>query len=128
VKYTLLIFAATWISVFTLGLQSLNVNQGHYLAAAVTSFFIGTGHILLYKFMPGADLVELAAYYLGGITGITASIWFHKRAKVWLAAWRARRGATQRPPKAPPPQPHRRLPDEHCDVAHCGAIKPNDTH
>jgi hypothetical protein len=34
VKYALLVFAGTWLSVFTLGLQSLNVNQGHYLAAA----------------------------------------------------------------------------------------------
>jgi hypothetical protein len=81
---------ATFVSVFTLGLQSLNVNQGHYLAAAVTSFFIGSGHIFLYRYMPAAGVHEFIAYYLGGITGITFSIWFHKRAKAWLAFQRAR--------------------------------------
>lgn len=82
-KGALIIFAATYISVFTLGLQSLNVNQGHYLAAAVTSFFISTGHILLYKHMPDPSALELVGYYTGAIAGITSSIWFHKRFKVW---------------------------------------------
>lgn len=82
-KGALIIFAATYISVFTLGLQSLNVNQGHYLAAAVTSFFISTGHILLYKHMPDPSSLELVGYYTGAIAGITSSIWFHKRFKVW---------------------------------------------
>lgn len=108
-----LIFGATFLSVFTLGLQSLNVNQGHYVAAAVTSFFIGTGHILLYKYMPGADLAELLGYWAGGIAGITSSIWFHKRAKAWLsfriARWKARRAAGRRP-------------DEHRDVANAGGV------
>jgi hypothetical protein len=108
----LLIFAATYISVFTLGLQSLNVNQGHYVAAAVTSFFIGTGHMLLYRYMPTASLPDLAGYYVGGITGITSSIWFHKRAKAWLAA-RFGRG---------------RRPDEHRDVGRCGAVRGTDVH
>jgi hypothetical protein len=86
----MLVYLATFVSVFTLGLQSLNVNQGHYLAAAVTSFFIGSGHIFLYRYMPAAGVHEFIAYYLGGITGITFSIWFHKRAKAWLAFQRAR--------------------------------------
>jgi hypothetical protein len=104
----LCVFAATYICVFTLGLQSLNVNQGHYVAAAVTSFFIGTGNIYLYKYMPGADALDLSAYYAGGIAGITSSIWFHRRARAWLAAMRARivarlydeRGAYARRPAA----------------------------
>ncbi len=111
-KGALLIFAATYVSVFTLGLQSLNVNQGHYLAAAVTSFFIGTGHILLYRHMPSAHPGELVGYYLGGIAGICSSIWFHKRAKAWLALrvarWRARRAIGRG--------------DEHRDVGQCGRI------
>jgi hypothetical protein len=61
-KYALLVFAGTWLSVFTLGLQSLNVNQGHYLAAAVTSIGIGIGHVLLYRYMPGANKVEIGFY------------------------------------------------------------------
>lgn len=97
----LLVFAATFLSVFTLGLQSLNVNQGHYLAAGVTSFFISTGHIFLYKFMPDSDVPQLVGYYLGAIAGITSSIWFHKRARALLAAWRSE-GAfwPPRPPRS----------------------------
>ncbi len=113
-KSALLIFAATYVSVFTLGLQSLNVNQGHYLAAAVTSFFIGTGHILLYRLMPQAHWVEYVGYYAGGIAGITASIWFHKRAKAWLSAWLERRRAARGDAAK----------DEHRDVEQCGRIQP----
>jgi hypothetical protein len=86
-KYALLVFLGTWLSVFTLGLQSLNVNQGHYLAAAVTSLGIGAGHVLLYKYMPTADWLELGGYFIGGVTGITASMWFHRRAKATLSLW-----------------------------------------
>ena len=87
----LLIFGSTFMAVFFLGLQSLNVNQGYYLAAAVTSFFISTGHIALYKFMPDSGAPELAAYYAGGIIGITSSMWFHRRFKSWWGAHQARR-------------------------------------
>lgn len=111
-KYALLVFAGTWLSVFTLGLQSLNVNQGHYLAAAITSLGIGTGHIILYKVMPGADAMEVAFYLLAGVTGITSSMWFHRRAKAWLALrlarWHARRAVDEHD-------------DEHQDVGRCGA-------
>jgi hypothetical protein len=104
----LLVFASTFVSVFTLGLQSINVNQGRYFAAAATSFFISTGHIWLYKTMPNPDGWDYIGYYLGGITGITASIWFHKVARVkWplFMAWLRARGRPR---------------DEHADVANCG--------
>jgi hypothetical protein len=74
-----LVFLATWISVFTLGLQSLNVNQRQYVAAAVTSLGIGAGHLALYRFMPSAHVAEIGAYLVGGVTGITSSIWAHER-------------------------------------------------
>jgi hypothetical protein len=102
-KYALLVFLGTWLSVFTLGLQSLNVNQGHYLAAAITSVGIGAGHVLLYKYMPSANWAELVGYFAGGITGITASMWFHRRAKAWLARRLAARVAA----------------DEHRDASGC---------
>lgn len=123
----LAIFASTFFAVFALGVQSLNVNQGHYLAAVVTSVAISSGHIALYKYMPQANLWQLLAYYLGGITGITSSMWFHRSVKRWWAARRARRAMMrefeeagriaghivadalrvqrgQVPPKAPPPR------------------------
>jgi hypothetical protein len=108
----LIVFAATYVSVFTLGLQSLNVNGRHYLAAGVTSIFIGGGHLLLYRAMPSAAAPEIASYLAGGVTGICSSIWFHARAKGWLSSWLARRRAAR-------PQVLR---DEHEDVDQCGAL------
>lgn len=108
-----LIFLSTYIAVFFLGLQSLNVNQGHYLAAAVTSFFISTGHIMLYRFMPQSGAADLVGYYLGGIAGITTSIWFHKKAKAWILAWLARRREQRSLRDAI-------FDDEHQDVGKCG--------
>ena len=104
----ILCFAATFVSVFALGLQSLNVNQGHYWAAAGTSLLIGAGHIALYKYMPSANGLELVAYLTGGVMGITFSMWFHHRVKAW---WKSRR---------------RR--DEHADPSMCGYRPPSDTH
>lgn len=75
----LVAFAATFIAVFALGFQSQNVNQGHYVAAALTSIAIGVSSILLYKVMPDSSLPEIIGYLLGGVTGITASMYVHRR-------------------------------------------------
>jgi hypothetical protein len=111
-------FVSTFIAVFALGLQSLNVNQGHYLAAAVTSLMIGSSTIALYKFMPGANAADVAGYLAGGVTGITSSMWFHQRFKAWWTEALARRREARRlreaiqrcrsgqvPPKIPTPSP-----------------------
>lgn len=42
----LILFVSTFVAVFALGFQSLNVNQGHYRAAALTSFAIGGGNLI----------------------------------------------------------------------------------
>ena len=75
----LLLFASAFVSVFALGFQSLNVNGGHYAAAALTSFAIGGGHLALYRWMPDANITEIAAYLCGGPLGITASMYVHRR-------------------------------------------------
>ena len=75
----LTLFASTFALVFFLGLQSLNVNGGHYVAAFFTSFAIGAGNIVLYKLAPEANGPEIAAYLLGGPFGIVGSMIFHKR-------------------------------------------------
>ena len=74
----LLIFASVVVSVFALGFQSQNVNQGHYLAAALTSFAIGGGTLVLYKTLPDSSPLEIAAYLAGGPIGITLSMWAHR--------------------------------------------------
>jgi hypothetical protein len=75
----LILFASTFVLVFALGAQSLNVNNGHYVAAAFTSFFIGAGQMVLFKLAPNASITEIAAFLLGGPFGITASMWAHPR-------------------------------------------------
>ncbi len=73
------LFLSTLLLVFFLGLQSLNVNSGHYAAAFVTSFGIGAANLALFKLAPDAGGVEIAAYLSGGPVGIVASMWAHRR-------------------------------------------------
>jgi len=72
---TVWIFLAT----FALGFQSRNVNTGQYGAAAITSFFIGGTHLVLYKALPDGGLLACSAYLIAGPLGITASMWAHNR-------------------------------------------------
>ncbi len=71
------LFGSAFLLVFVLGLQSLNVNNGHIKAAAITSLFVGAGQLALYKLAPSASGVEIVAYLLGGPAGITASMVSH---------------------------------------------------
>lgn len=74
----LFIFAATFLVVLFLGLQSLNVNGGHKTAAALTSFGIGTANLFILKIMPGpTGWLDVAAYLTGGPLGILASMHLH---------------------------------------------------
>lgn len=76
------LFTATFLLVLFLGLQSLNVNGGHKLLAAFTSFGIGAANITILKIMPGpTNGLEVAAYLLGGPAGILTSMWIHP----WMA-------------------------------------------
>jgi len=80
----LILFGSTFVLVFALGAQSLNVNNGHYAAAALTSLAIGAGQMVLFKLAPDASVTEVAAFMLGGPFGITASMWAHPRLARWL--------------------------------------------
>lgn len=75
----LALFASCYALVFFLGLQSLNVNGGHYLAAFFTSFGIGLGNLVLFKLAPDASGIEIAAFLAGGPLGIVSSMLFHRR-------------------------------------------------
>ena len=76
----LALFASCFALVFFLGLQSLNVNNGHYVAAFFTSFGIGIGNLVLYKLAPEASGIEIAAFLLGGPFGIVSAMGFFR----WL--------------------------------------------
>lgn len=84
------VFASTFLTVFALGVQSLNVNQRMYLASAVTSLAISSGHLWLYKVMPNPAWWDIVGYYLGGVIGITCSIAAHPHIKVLLQRLRDR--------------------------------------
>lgn len=81
----LILFTSTFVLVFALGLQSLNVNGGHYRAAFLNSFLIGAAQMILLKLGPEASATEIAAYLAGGPFGIVTSMWAHARGKAWLA-------------------------------------------
>ena len=80
----LTLFASTFVLVFALGAQSLNVNNGHYIAAALTSFVIGSGQMVLFKLAPNASWTEIASFLLGGPFGIMSSMWAHPRLAKFL--------------------------------------------
>lgn len=75
----LALFSRCFALVFFLGLQSLNVNGGHYVAAFFTSFGIGAGNLVLFKLAPDASGIEIAAFLAGGPFGIVSSMLFHRR-------------------------------------------------
>lgn len=88
----LALFASQFILVMLLGMQSLNTNNGHHLAAFVTSLGIGGFSLVLYKALPDASISEAIAYLLGGPFGILAAMWLHPR----LVMWRKRRDCAMR--------------------------------
>lgn len=75
----LTLFASSFLVVLLLGLQSLNVNNGHFILAALTSFGIGSMQMVMFKLAPHATLTEIAAFIGGGPLGIMSSMWLHPR-------------------------------------------------
>jgi hypothetical protein len=92
------LFASSFVLVFALGFQSLNVNNGHYLAAALTSLVIGSMQMVLLKLGPDATPIQIVAAIAGGPFGIIASMWAHRRT---IGRRRERRSPLQ-PFKIPP--------------------------
>ncbi|MHB0991672.1 MAG: hypothetical protein ACYC0M_10390 [Burkholderiales bacterium] len=75
----LALFASTFALVFALGMQSLNVNGGHYRAAFVNSFLIGAPNLVVLKVVPHANILEICAYLAGGPFSIVTSMWLHSQ-------------------------------------------------
>jgi hypothetical protein len=73
----LMLFTSCFVAVFSLGFQSLNVNNGHYVAAFFTSFLIGGANLALFKLAPDATGIQIAAYLAGGPIGIVCAMKFH---------------------------------------------------
>jgi uncharacterized membrane protein YuzA (DUF378 family) len=67
-------------SVFALGFQSRNVNNGDYLWAAGTSLFVGFSQAYLWKHVIDmGSFAAAATYSVAGATAIVSSMWVHKR-------------------------------------------------
>lgn len=102
----LVLFVATAGLVFALGLQSLNVNGRHFVAAGCTSFMIGAANLVLFKTLPGPTSgLELAGYLCGGPVGILAAMVLHPRmVNMWtrLAEWRRHRAVVRTLPTIAP--------------------------
>jgi hypothetical protein len=76
----LMTFGATFGLVFALALQSLNTNRGHYRAAVITSFVIGTFQLYVLKILPvSASWTFDLAYLAGGPFGAIAAMYLHPR-------------------------------------------------
>lgn len=73
-----IIFIGAFVSVFLLGLQSKNVNQGRYLAAIVTSFGISVSQFIFVRYASSGDYAVLGVSATGGCLGIATAIWFHQ--------------------------------------------------
>lgn len=85
----LILFASTFITVFALGLQSLNVNGGHRVMAMTTSLAIGAGNLVLFKVLPGpTTLLDIAGFLSGGPLGIVSAMAAHPLLVRWYARLR----------------------------------------
>lgn len=73
-----LLFLSTYIAVFALGFQSLNVNNGHEKTAFLTSIVISGMNLAILKYTPDATMIEMIGYMLGGPLGIVSSMRAHK--------------------------------------------------
>lgn len=84
----LALFAASFVVVFALGFQQLNVTAGLYSLAFGTSILIGFSQLVLFKYLPGpTSAVDVTGYLLGNALGIVAAMKAHPA----LMSWRDRR-------------------------------------
>ena len=72
------LFLASFVVVFALGFQQMNVAGGHYGLAVITSVAIGSATLVQFKYLPGpTSPLEIAAYFIGSALGIVTSMWAH---------------------------------------------------
>jgi hypothetical protein len=85
----LLLFGASFLVVFALGFQQLNVTAGYVRLAIATSVLINAGTLLQFKVLPGpTSVLEVVAYFAGSAAGIVASMKAHPIAVRKLQRWR----------------------------------------
>jgi hypothetical protein len=75
----MLLFFASFIVVFLLGIQQLNVEYRKYFASAITSVGLALSNYMLFKILPVGDFqfVQFLEYSLGGMLGVTLAMYAH---------------------------------------------------
>lgn len=73
-----IIFGTGLVSTFALGFQSRNVNNGNFILAAATSFFIGVSSAYLWTHIP-QGVVGGLVYGLSGSLGIVTAMYIHRK-------------------------------------------------
>lgn len=75
------IFVAGYISVFSLGFQSRNVNHGNYGWAAGTSLFVGFSQAAVWTHVTKPDIgfSGWIAYAVSGCLAIVSAMYVHER-------------------------------------------------
>lgn len=77
-----LIFVAQFSMIFLLGVQQLNVRDGHYIGAAITSLLLGVTGFTITSIVGKLQLEDLlrpigVTFLVAGPIGITAAMYSH---------------------------------------------------
>lgn len=72
-----ILFIGSFFSVGLLGIQSKNVNQSRYWAAAITCLLLCIANATFIKYVASGEFIPLAVAAIGSVCGITWSIWFY---------------------------------------------------
>lgn len=73
------ILLATALLVFMRGIQQQNVIHGHYLAAAITPYFIAIGEVAMVLWVVDIGWPAVPWVGTGGAIGVTLSMIVHKQ-------------------------------------------------
>ncbi len=74
----ILIFLATFIRVFLLAMQTLNVVHGFYFLAVLTTAGIAWAETSLYINVPKVGWKAFPVMFLGGAMGVTSAMYLHR--------------------------------------------------
>lgn len=75
------LFLASFLIVFLLGIQQLNVEHRKYLYSAITSVGITSANYFLFKKLPTSnfEIVQFIFFSSGGALGVIASMYIHDK-------------------------------------------------
>lgn len=79
-----LVFTAQFFAVFLLGIQSLNVRDGRYIAAAITSFLLGVFGFVSTSIVGSKEVVDIVtssglSFLFAGPIGIVSAMASHNK-------------------------------------------------